>query len=95
MEFVIIDTEVLETLLARIDNLAEMATVNHQRNDKGLNQWLNNQDVCHILNVNKRTLQNFRNTGALSYSKIAGVVYYKPEDVEKLLTDSKIPRTWK
>ena len=53
--------------------------------DKKLGEWLDNQDVCQMLNICPRTLQTLRNNGTLAYSQINHKVYYKPEDVEKIL----------
>ena len=47
--------------------------------------WLDNQDVCQMLNISPRTLQMLRDNGTLSYSQINRKVYYKPEDVERIL----------
>jgi hypothetical protein len=48
-------------------------------------KWLDNQDVCQILNISKRTLQNLRTTRKLAYSQIGNKVYYKVEDIENLI----------
>ena len=42
--------------------------------------------VCQILNISPRTLQTFRDNGTLAFSQINHKVYYKPEDVKKILT---------
>ena len=47
---------------------------------------LDNQDVCQILNISPRTLQTLRDNGTLAFSQINHKVYYKPEDVKKILT---------
>lgn len=52
-------------------------------------KWLDNQDVCNLLNISYRTLQYYRNTGKLSFSQINSKCYYKASDVEKLLNDSQ------
>ena len=54
-------------------------------NDKGLDDWLDNQDVCQMLNISPRTLQTLRQNGTLAYSQIEHKVYYKPEDVERII----------
>ena len=46
-------------------------------NDKRLGDWLDNQDVCQMLNISPRTLQTLRDNGTLAYSQIN----YKLEDV--------------
>ncbi len=47
--------------------------------------WLHNGDVCRLLNISKRTLQHYRDTGVLPFSQIGHKCYYKCEDVERLL----------
>lgn len=69
----------LETFAARVDMLCKT------NEDKSLQTWLTNEDVCGILNVSKRTLQTYRNSGKLSYSQIGYKIYYRPEDVEQLI----------
>ena len=53
--------------------------------DKGLGDWLDNQEVCQMLNISPRTLQTLRDNGTLAYSQINRKVYYKPEDVKRIL----------
>jgi hypothetical protein len=48
-------------------------------------QWLKSADVRKLLNISPGTLQNLRINGTLRYSKIGGMMYYKMEDITKLL----------
>jgi hypothetical protein len=48
-------------------------------------QWLKSVEVRKLLNISPGTLQNLRINGTLSYSKIGGMMYYKLEDIHKLL----------
>lgn len=48
-------------------------------------EWLDNTDVCPRLNISKRTLQYYRDTGTIPYSVIGKKCYYKAEDVKALL----------
>ena len=65
--------------------------------DKRHGEWLDNQDVCQILNISPRTLQTLRQNGTLAYSQIEHKVYYKPEDVERIipLVEDKRKEAWK
>jgi len=55
--------------------------------------WLHNGDVCRLLNISKRTLQHYRDTGVLPFTQIGHKYYYKCEDVEVLLlTKSDKPK---
>ena len=47
-----------------------------------------NQDVCQILNISLRTLQTYRSNRMLPYTQIGYKMFYKPEDVGKLLEQS-------
>jgi Helix-turn-helix domain len=48
-------------------------------------QWLKSYEVRKLLNISPGTLQNLRVNGTLRYTKIGGLLYYKSEDIEKLL----------
>jgi hypothetical protein len=48
-------------------------------------QWLKSIEVRKLLNISPGTLQNLRINGTLRYSKIGGMMYYKLEDIHKLL----------
>jgi len=61
-----------------------MKAIASRGNDKKLDDWLDNQDVCQMLNISPRTLQTLRDNGTLAYSQINRKVYYKPEDVESI-----------
>lgn len=50
--------------------------------------WLKSNDVRKLLNISIGTLQNLRLKGTLPFSKIGGLLYYKYEDILKLM-DSK------
>lgn len=55
-------------------------------------KWLDNQEVCLMLNITKRTLQTYKDRGLLPYSKLNRKNYYKLTDVLVLLkqTNKKI-----
>jgi hypothetical protein len=59
------------------------------RKDKSLQKWLDNQDVCMMLNISKRTLQPKRDNGTLPYSQINHKMYYKLEDVKRIMEQLK------
>lgn len=53
-------------------------------------EWLDNQQVCLLLNISPRTLQSHRDKGILPYSQTGHKCYYKKSDVEKLMQQCKI-----
>lgn len=48
-------------------------------------KWLDNQEVCLMMSITKRTLQTYKDKGVLSYSKLNRKNYYKRSDVQVLL----------
>ena len=86
MEVVSIERSTYEELLTSFNSfVTKMKEMASRGNDKGLGDWIDNQDVCQMLNISPRTLQTLRDNGTLAYSQINRKVYYKPEDVESIL----------
>ena len=48
-------------------------------------KWLDNQEVCLMIDITKRTLQTYKDKGLLPYSKLNRKNYYKRSDVQALL----------
>ncbi len=46
---------------------------------------LDNQDLCLLLKVSKRTLQRFRSSGKLPYKSIGKKTYYLESDVHEFI----------
>lgn len=46
---------------------------------------LDNEDVCQMLNVSKRTLQRYRSSGELPYQMVYHKTFYKESDVEAFI----------
>ena len=98
MEVISIERSTYEELLTSFNNFVnQMKAMAGRGTDKRLGEWLDNQDVCQILNISPRTLQTFRQNGTLAYSQIEHKVYYKPEDVERIipLVEDKRKEAWK
>ena len=86
MEVISIERSTYEELLTSFNSfVTKMKEMANRGNGKGLSDWLDNQDVCQMLNISPRTLQTLRDNGTLAYSQINRKVYYKPKDVERIL----------
>lgn len=51
----------------------------------GTEKWLDNQEVCLMLGISKRTLQTYKDKGLLHYSRLSRKNYFKSSEVEALL----------
>ena len=86
MEIVNIDAKTFDTMLSKFESFAKrMEHLCRLHSDREMSEWLDNQDVCLLLNISPRTLQTLRDNGTLAYSQISHKTYYKPEEVEKIL----------
>jgi Helix-turn-helix domain len=48
-------------------------------------QWLKSSEVRKLLKISPGTLQNLRINGTLNYNRVGGTIYYKYEDIIKML----------
>ncbi|HJH64347.1 MAG TPA: helix-turn-helix domain-containing protein [Bacteroides mediterraneensis] len=85
MEFVGIEKQMFEEMVRKFEQFEQkVMEICNQRNDKKLNKWMDNQEVCNFLNISPRTLQTLRDNGTLSFSQIKHKMFYKPEDVQNI-----------
>ena len=68
-----------ESINRKIDKLTN---TENKINDEVL---LDNQDLCLLLKVSKRTLQRFRSSGKLLYKRIGKKTYYLESDVHEFI----------
>lgn len=52
-------------------------------------QWVKSNEVRKLLSISPGTLQNLRINGTLSFTKVGGMMYYKLEDIQKVLEGGK------
>lgn len=82
----LIEEQKLNRIFDEIGSLRQEIRAEKAKNSKKLSEtWLDNQEVMELLKTSPRTLQNMRDTHALSYSKVGGKIYYKASDVENCL----------
>nr|WP_322626452.1 helix-turn-helix domain-containing protein [uncultured Flavobacterium sp.] len=84
----LITREEFERFKTEIINEIRMSQTNNPRLEEKGKTWLKSSDVRKLLNISIGTLQNLRLNGTIPFSKIGGLLYYKYEDILKLM-DSK------
>ena len=88
MEIISIEKKTFEELVLRLGQFVKrMDSINRQRGGRRMSDWMDNQDVCQVLKISPRTLQTLRDSGRLPHSMINNRIYYRPEDVERLIAD--------
>ena len=53
-------------MVAKFDSFVRrMDAICHRHGEKRMSEWMDNQDVCRMLNISPRTLQTMRDNGTL------------------------------
>ena len=89
MEYIAIEKAEYEQLLnsvkktvADIRTIAEECTIN--------SEWVENSELAEILELSKRQLQGCRERGVLGFSTIGRKIYYRRDEVERLIKNNTI-----
>ncbi|EFK57485.1 MULTISPECIES: helix-turn-helix domain-containing protein [Bacteroidota] len=53
--------------------------------EKEPREWLKSYEIRELLGISAGTLQNLRLNGTLPFTKIGGLMYYRYEDIRKLM----------
>lgn len=78
--------QTMESLLTNIESMAGNCRpfLNGER-------FMADKQLAEVLKISRRTLQDYRTNGILSYYMVGGKVLYKESDVLKLLEDNYYP----
>ena len=82
METIILTAEQYQELLKRMDDIK--ATLNQKQKDPS-DIFVDNQEFLQLMNISKRTAQNWRDQGVISFSQVGSKIYYRMSDVQDLL----------
>ncbi len=84
MEVRIVQEKTLEQMLSKVALLRQRFTAVAKPKQRGLEEWMDSQDVCQLLHISSRTLQTLRTNGEIAYSQVGGKFYYHKNVVQKL-----------
>lgn len=71
-------------LFQEIRKLVKSKTVNLEEKE-----WLKSYEVRKLLGVSPGTLQNMRVNGTVTFTKIGGLIFYRYEDIMKMMEANK------
>jgi len=86
-----IDKKYFDSWMSQLTNQIEKLNRKIDRQDNSITPkiddeiLLDNQDLCLLLKVSKRTLQRFRSSGKLPYRLIGRKTYYLESDVSNFI----------
>ena len=71
MEIICMEKQTFDELVVRLSMIEKKVTgICSQTKDAALKKWMDNQEVCGILRISKRTLQVYREKGLLPFTRI-------------------------
>ena len=78
------NNEEIAHFLNASDRMIKGIDVLRKKNRPLLNghRYLTDDELSRLLHINRRTLQDYRNMGRISFIKLGGKVLYREEDVE-------------
>ena len=86
MQVVMMESEAYQNLIDRLDRI-EKYVIKVTERQAALDDddvWLDNEQVCKLLDVSARSLQRYRSDGKLPYQMYGKKCRYRLSDVEKL-----------
>lgn len=75
----------MNTMKGKMDKLLSGKSPN-------FNNWLSSERVCKVLYISNRTLQNYRDSGILPYSKVGGKIYLNMNDIDEVMRKNYVPK---
>lgn len=90
MEIINCKSDDIILFFENVDKVLDIIKETFENNSCALNRerYLTNNDVAHMLHISLRTLQDWRDTGKITYIQIRGKVLYKESDVRRLLEEN-------
>jgi hypothetical protein len=83
MALIAIETESIQEIMKSLEEIKKK--LDTKKKPALSERWFDNQVVCKLLNISKRTLQHYRDSSLLPFSQIGAKIYYKASDIEAYL----------
>lgn len=88
MELITIESETFQKIMDKLDQVHEELVRLQDPKRELTKRWVDTYDVCHILNISRRTLTKYLGDGKIQYTKMDGKNFFKLEDVEQFLLEN-------
>lgn len=95
MEIVSIEATTFMEMNKALNSLIQVALSKNNPICKKLDEWIDNQDVCILMDISPRKLQTLRRTGAIPYTKLDRKVYYMKADIIQYMESILVKGTLK
>jgi len=76
-----------EGLIKKLDNIIKRL---NQDEEKTNSLFLDNSQFIKLMNISRRTAQQWRDNNVISYSQVGNKIFYQITDIQQLLQDNYI-----
>ena len=90
MNIVTIEEHTFKQVCGRFSDFISQVERIYKENTHQPDEWLSGREVCALLGISIRSLQNYRDSGKLGYSQIGNKLYYKSTDIERLVAECTV-----
>lgn len=82
--------ERIENILNRLDEQMTIVVANLKLNEKidPEDVFFDNGEFMKLMNISKRTAQEWRNKKIIEFSQVGNKIYYRLSDIQRLLNDN-------
>ena len=86
MEVILIEKSDFDRLVGHIEEIGEHIRKSESKKSSGdAERWISNKEAMEILGVSPRTLQRYRDSGCIPFSKIGKNCRYRLSDIWRVL----------
>lgn len=82
MQVITMESEAFKSLKEQLERIEAKSAPTPQSPE---NTWLDNQEMCQLLKVTPRTLQNYRDQKLIPFTQLGGKIFYRQSDIFKAL----------
>lgn len=94
MDMIMIEKSDFDKLAGRIEEIAEhIRKGGSGKTSGGADRWISGREATEMLGVSPRTLQRYRDSGRIQFSKIGRNCLYRVSDIERALEAHSIDGT--
>ena len=83
MEVITADSKLFRGMMERLQTLE--GRFRDLVRETARRRWLSNDEVLHLLNVSKSTLQSWRDRGLIGFAQVGQKIFYLAADVEEFI----------
>ena len=94
MDLITLKDEKYISFLCKIEEMENAVSklLENPNNSSSGEKYLTDRELSKLLNISRRTLQQYRTQGKIPYYMIGGKILYRESDIENILKENFYPK---